>query len=262
MTTVADVTKAVDSIAPFGTQLDWDNSGLLVGDPSRGVTKILVALDATTSLIDEAEAQGAEVIVTHHPVIFRGVKRLLAGDPPYEAAVRGIAVISAHTCYDMAPGGVNAALADALGLRDRASLWEERPGESEGRTMGVIGDLPCPMSREELAAWVEEALGLRPGFVRCPPAALTGPETAGTEPIRRVAVCGGAGADYLALAREKGCAAYITGDVRHHEFLTAAGMGVFLMDAGHFATENLAMPILAARLAELLPSIEVIHHAL
>lgn len=257
MTTVADVTRAVDFIAPFGTQLDWDNSGLLVGDPSRGVTKVLVALDATTAVIDEAEAQGAEVIVTHHPVIFRGIKRLLAGDPPYEAAVRGIAVISAHTCYDMAPRGVNAALADALGLRDRAPLWEERPGE-EGRTMGVIGDLPCPMSREELAAWVEEALGLRPGFVRCPPAALTGPESAGTEAIRRVAVCGGAGADYLALAREKGCAAYITGDVRHHEFLAGAGMGVFLMDAGHFATENIAIPKLAEQLEKALPNVEVV----
>lgn len=261
MTTVADVTRAVDSIAPFGTQLDWDNSGLLVGDPSHGVTKVLVALDATTGLIDEAESRGAEVIVTHHPVIFRPIRRLLAGDPPYEAAVRGIAVISAHTCYDMAADGVNAALADALGLRDRAPLWEERPGVG-GRTMGVVGDLPCPMSREEMAAWVEEALGLGPGFVRCPPAALTGSEAAGAQPIRRAAVCGGAGADYLALAREKGCAAFVTGDVRHHEFLAAAEMGVFLMDAGHFATENIAIPRLAQRLGELLPGVEVFSHAL
>lgn len=259
MTTVADVTRAVDSIAPFGTQLDWDNSGLLVGDPGRGVTKVLVALDATTAIIDEAESRGAEVVVTHHPVIFGGVKRLLAGDPPYEAAARGIAVISAHTCYDMALGGVNAALADALGLRDRAPLWEERPGGAEGRCLGVVGDLPCPMSREELAAWVEEALGLRSGFVRCPPDCLIDP---GDEAIRRVAVCGGAGADYLKLAREKGCAAYITGDVRHHEFLAAAGMGLFLMDAGHFTTENIAMPRLATRLGELLPGVEVVVHAL
>lgn len=256
MTTVADVARAVDSIAPFGTQLDWDNSGLLVGDPGRGVTKVLVALDATTAVIDQAEALGAEVVVTHHPVIFRGIKRLLAGDPPYEAAARGIAVISAHTCYDMAPGGVNAALADALGLRDRAPLWEERPGE-EGRTLGVIGELPCPMSREELAAWAEEALGLRPGFVRYLAAC-----EAGGEAIRRVAVCGGAGADYLDLAKSKGCTAYITGDVRHHEFLAAAGMGLFLMDAGHFATENIAMPKLAQRLGEALPNVEVAVYAL
>lgn len=254
MTTVADVAKAVDSIAPFGTQMDWDNSGLLVGDPSRGVTRILVALDAATAVIDQAEAAGAEVIVTHHPVIFRGVKRLLAGDPPYEAASRGIAVISAHTCYDMAPQGVNTALADALGLRDRVPLWEERPGEEQGRSLGVIGELPCPMSREELAAWVEEALGLRSGFVRY----LSAAPGDGSDAIRRVAVCGGAGADYLDNAKDQGCGAYITGDVRHHEFLAAAEMGLFLMDAGHFATENIAMPQLAKQLQEKLPGIEVI----
>lgn len=251
MTTVADVAKAVDRLAPFGTQMDWDNSGLLVGDPAHGVTKILVALDATGSVIDQAESMGAEVIVTHHPVIFHGIKRLLAGDPPYEAAARGIAVISAHTCYDMAPQGVNDLLADALGLRERSPLWEELPG-GEGRTLGVVGELPCPMNREELAAWVEEALALRPGFVRYLPG--VGDEQ---ESIRRVAVCGGAGADYLETARAKGCAAYITGDVRHHEFLAAGEMGLFLMDAGHFATENIAMPRLAARLGSALPGVEV-----
>lgn len=255
MTTVADAAKAVDSIAPFGTQLDWDNSGLLIGDPGHSVTKILVALDAANAVIDQAEALGAEVIVTHHPVIFRSVKRLLAGDPPYEAAARGIAVISAHTCYDMAPQGVNAALADALGLREREPLWQEHPGQENSRTLGIIGDLPCPMNREELAAWAEEALGLRPGFVRYLPDPLSG---AGSEVIRRIAVCGGAGADYLETAKNKGCGAYITGDVRHHEFLAADEMGLFLMDAGHFATENIAIPQLAAQLAEKLPGIEVV----
>lgn len=249
--TVMDVVRAVDAIAPFESQMDWDNSGLLVGDPEGEVTRILVTLDATTAVIEEAARLGAEVIVTHHPVIFRGIKRLLAGDPPYEAAVRGIAVISAHTCYDMAPRGVNAALADALGLRERRPLWEERPGAEDGRTLGLVGELPCPMSREELAAWVEEALGLRPGFVRHLPAA-------GPESIRRVAVCGGAGADYLADAKKLGCAAYITGDVRHHEFLAAEEMGLLLMDAGHFATENIAMPQLVAQLTEALPEAEVL----
>lgn len=251
MTTVSDVARAVDAIAPFGTQLDWDNSGLLVGDPAGEVTRVLVALDATPEVIEEAAGLEAQAIVTHHPVIFRGVKRLLAGDPPYEAAARGIAVVSAHTCYDMAEGGVNHALAAALGLRDCCPLWEEHPGDPAGRTLGLAGELPCPMSREELAAWVEEALGLRPGYVRW----LAG---AGPESIRRVAVCGGAGADYLDNAKALGCAAYITGDVRHHEFLAARQLGLLLMDAGHYATENIAMPQLAARLAEMLPEAEVI----
>lgn len=250
MYTIADIARVMDRIAPLETQLEWDNSGLLVGDPSREVTRVLVALDATLAVIREAEEMGAQLIVTHHPIIFRPVKTFLAGEPPYEAAVRGIGVYSAHTCYDMAKNGVNAALADALGLKDRQPLWEERPGDPSGRTLGLAGDLPCAMSREELAAWVEEALDLRPGFVRCLP-------TAGPETIRRAALCGGAGADYLENAKALGCEAYITGDVRHHEYLAAEGMGLLLMDAGHFATENVAMPRLREQLEKALPGVEV-----
>jgi len=251
MYTVADVARVMDRIAPLKTQMDWDNSGLLVGDPRREVKKILVALDATLPVIREAAEQGAGMIVTHHPIIFHPARTFLAGEPPYEAAVREIAVYSAHTCYDMAANGVNAALADALGLKNRRPLWEERPGDSAGRSLGLTGDLPCPMSREELAAWVEEALGQRPGFGRRLP-------EAGPEVIRRAAVCGGAGADYLENALALGCGAYITGDVRHHEFLEAARIGLLLIDAGHFATENIAMPRLRDQLAGALPDMEIV----
>lgn len=251
MPTVSQVAKVMDKIAPLNTQLDWDNSGLLVGDPAAEVTKILVALDATPAVIREAEAQGAEMIVSHHPVIFHPVKHFLAGEAPYEAAIRGIAVYCAHTCYDMAEGGVNTALADALGLKNRFPLWEECPGEPEGRKMGLAGELPCAMSREELAAWVEEALALPQNYVRWL-------HSAGPETIRRVAVCGGAGADFLGNARALGCGAYITGDVRRHEYLEAEGMGILLMDAGHFATEHPAMPGLRGQLAAALPEIEVL----
>lgn len=247
MATVRDIARAVDAIAPFATQLDWDNSGLLIGDPDREAARVLVALDATLEVIRRAQKEGAEVVVTHHPVIFHGVKRLLAGDPPYEAAARGIAVISAHTCYDMAPGGVNDALADALDLRDRRPLHREE----DGRTLGVAGDLPEEMTREALAAWAGERLGQRPGFVRFLPGA-------GPEAIRRMAVCGGAGGDFLREAKELGCQAYLTGEVRHHEFLAAAQMGLLLMDAGHFATENIAVPRLAAQLAARLAGVEVL----
>ena len=251
MYTVADIVRAMDVIAPLCTQLDWDNSGLLVGDPAKGVERVLVALDATLSVIEKAEEVGAGLIVTHHPIIFRPVKRFLAGEPAYEAAVRGIAVYSAHTCYDMAEAGVNAALADALGLRGRCPLWEERPGDAAGRRLGVAGELPCGMCREELAAWVEEALGLGAGYVRWP-------GEAGAEVITRVAVCGGAGADYLLEAIALGCQAYITGDVRHHEFLEAERLGLLLMDAGHGATEAIAMPQLQKQLSAALPGVQVL----
>ena len=120
-----------------------------------------------------------------------------------------------------------------------------------GRTLGFAGNLPCPMSREEFSGWVEEALGQRPGFVRYLP-------DAGPEIIRRVAVCGGAGTDCLKDAKPLGCEAYITGDVRHHQYLEAAQMGLLLMDAGHFATENVAMPRLREQLAKALPGVEVL----
>lgn len=251
MATVGEIARVMGRIAPLESQMEWDNSGLLVGNPEREVRRILVALDATLGVIEEAEERRAEMIVTHHPVIFHPVKHLLAGEPPYEAAVRGIAVYSAHTCYDMAEEGVNCALADALGLRERRPLWREHPGEGGGRTLGLTGELPCAMSREELAAWVEEALGLRAGFVRCLPGA-------GPEVITRAAVCGGAGSDYLREALAAGCQAYITGEVRHHEFLEAERLGLLLMDAGHQATEAIAMPQLRRQLAEALPEVEVL----
>lgn len=240
----------MDSLAPLATQMDWDNSGLLVGDPAGEVSGILVALDATLEVIREAQNLGAQMIVTHHPVIFHPVKQFLAGDPPFEAAVRGIAVYSAHTCYDMAEGGINTALAGALGLRNCLPLWEERPGDPASRRLGLVGDLPCAMSREELAAWVEEALGLPQNYVRHLPQA--GPET-----VCRVAVCGGAGSDFLGEAVNAGCQAYLTGEVRRHEYLEAERMGLLLLDGGHFATENIAMPVLREQLAKALPEVEV-----
>ena len=247
--TVADVAAALNTVAPFDTQMEWDNCGLLVGDPSREVTRVLVALDATNEVIREAVRKGAQAVAAHHPVIFHPVKRFLAGDPAYEAAAAGVAVLAAHTCFDMAPQGVNRALADALGLTAAASLWQE--GD---RSLGLVGELPRPMAAAELAAWVEKALGLPGGFVRYSLSQGDNPQG----PVRRVAVCGGAGADYLAEAGALGCGCYITGDVRHHEFLEARRLGILLMDAGHYATENIAMASLRDQLAAALPGAEII----
>lgn len=116
MTTVRDVYNAIDAIAPFSSALDWDNCGLLVGDPSRPVEKVLAALDVTPEVVAEAVRSGAQLIISHHPVIFHPLKALTPGQPAFLAAAAGVAVISAHTNYDMAPAGVNKALADALGL--------------------------------------------------------------------------------------------------------------------------------------------------
>ena len=248
--TVGDVAAALDALAPFDTQMEWDNCGLLVGDPRREVAKILVALDATNEVIRRAAGEGAQAVVAHHPVIFHPAKRFLAGDPAYEAAAAGVAVLAAHTCYDMAPRGINFALASALGLRDARPLWQEG-----ARSLGLAGELPRPMAPEELAAWVEKALGLPAGFVRYRLSLGEGREG---EPLRRAAVCGGAGGDYLEEAAALGCDCYITGDVRHHEFLEARRRGILLMDAGHHATENIAMAQLRGQLEEALPGVEVL----
>lgn len=247
--TVADIAAALNTVAPFDTQLEWDNCGLLVGDPGREVSRVLVALDATNEVIREAVRKGAQAVVSHHPVIFHPTKRFLAGDPAYEAAAAGMAVLAAHTCFDMAPQGVNRALADALGLTAAAPLWQE--GD---RSLGLVGELPRPMEAAELAAWTEKALGLPEGFVRYRLSQGEGPQGA----VRRVAVCGGAGADYLENAVALGCGCYITGDVRHHEFLEARRLGILLMDAGHYATENIAMASLRDQLAAALPKTEIL----
>lgn len=245
MTTVRDVYDFLDSIAPFDTQESWDNSGFLVGDAEKDVKRIAVCLDVTHDTLDQADAFGADLLVSHHPVIFHPVKGMREQNPGTESIVysairKDIAVLSAHTCWDMAAGGVNDVLAALCGLEDVAGIL---PDEN-GNAMLRVGTLKTAVPAEEYADVVAEALGT---LVR-----LTLPE----KMIRTVAVCGGAGASFLPDLAKLDVDAFITGDAKHNDFLDSIDYDISLLAAGHYETETVSMPVLLELLKQEFPDVE------
>lgn len=238
MITVRDIYDYIDAKAPFSTQMDFDNAGLLVGDRNASVSRVMVALDATLSVVREAARKKCQLLVTHHPLIFHPLKSVTPSDPTQatvaELIRRNMALICAHTNLDAAPGGVNDVLMDRLGVKVTGILDEFGVGANGPYGMGRIGELSEPMEPKAFAAMVKKALGTR--AVRAVP---------GPRPVKKVAVCGGAGGDMVELAASLGMDAYVTADVKHHEFLAAQALGITLLDAGHYATENPITPVLA-----------------
>lgn len=227
--TVKDIYDFLQSIAPFDAQCEWDNSGLLVGEPSKKVNKIGVVLDITADAIEYAHKNGIELIISHHPVIFRPVKNFLDGNPAYMLAKNGISAICAHTSLDIAKGGVNDALASALGF-DNVSLFSEI-GETAMIRVAEINETDA----ESLSKLVADKLS-------------TGVTVAdGGKKITTVALCGGGGGDFCFEVAKK-CDAFITGEAKHHEFLAAKEMGLTLIAAGHFETENPVVSVLARKI--------------
>ena len=220
MLTVQQVYDFINERAPFETQLAFDNSGLLVGHPDNEVTGIHFALDVTNHVIDEAIANGANLIVTHHPMMFSAIKRLV--ETGHEARLlcrlirAGISLISAHTNLDQAPGGCNDVLAQTIGLTD-----------IEGEGFVRVGALPHPMTAVELAAHIGEKLGDVVRVMGDPTAVIT-----------RVGMCSGSGADEWPGAAAMGAQAFLTGEVKHHIALEAADAGIVMLEAGHHATEE------------------------
>ena len=228
MVTVKDVSEYIDSFAPYSTRCEWDNC-----DESKQVGKIGFALDLTAEALNDATDRGADLIITHHPVIFKAKKSFLKGDIAFEAASRGISVLSAHTCFDCAEGGVNDALCEILGIRNAVGV----PSEDCSVPMARIGDVE-EMSTADFAEMIKEKLNTPCRIVDC------------ENRIKRVAVCGGAGADFLADAVRLGADAYVTGEMDHHELLLAAELGVTTVIAGHFETENPSMTVLKKIISE------------
>jgi len=252
MATVADILNFVESLAPRSMKMDWDNVGLLCGRKEKTVKKILVALDPFRNVIQEAIDIGADCIVTHHPLIFRNP--LMAVNEETEAGrcaltliEHGIAAINAHTNYDLAPDGINDVLARTLGLSE-ISVIDPEGVDSEGRPYGLlrcgtVGEI----SLQAFLVGVKEKLdceGLR--YVD------------GGRPVRKVAVGGGSCADEMTNALAAGCDTFVTADVKYNQFRTAYELGLNLIDAGHFHTENPAMAPLAAKLRAAFPEVEVV----
>lgn len=253
MARVKDIYQYIDSIAPFATQLDFDNAGLLVGRGSADVTRVLVALDVTQAVIREAAELGAQLIVSHHPVIFHPLKAVAEGDVTGEKVLLlaecGIAVICAHTNLDAAQGGVNDQLAQRLGLCEIGQLCQDGV-DGQGRPYG-IGRVGTRKTRDRMdaadfARTVKHALG----------AADVRYVDAG-KPVCRVAVGGGSCGSMLADVLAAGCDTFVTADVKYDVFLEAKELGINLLDAGHFATENVVTEPLAESLKRAFPALDV-----
>lgn len=227
MATVRDIYNFIDSIAPFNSSEEWDNSGLLVGDKNKTLTKILFALDCTEDVINQAVSCDAELIVTHHPIIFKPISSVSSESLVYRLIKNDLSIISAHTNYDKAIDGVNDILCNACELQNIAHI--------DGACLN-IGDLKNEMNSNELAQFIKSKLN---GIVRYNSIDKT---------IKKAAVCSGSGSDYLTLAKELNCDVLITGDGSHHDFLDADELGLLLVCAGHFETENIAIKPLADKI--------------
>lgn len=249
MATVADILNYIETIAPPYMKEDWDNVGLNCGRMDRQVTKILVALDPFEAACLEAREFGAELLVTHHALLWKPgflTDQDTQGKNTLFLIENGIAHINAHTNLDLAPGGINDVLAATLGLQN-IEVINPVGTDSEGRPYGLLrcGTVE-EQSLEAFLTSVKKNLhcdGLR--YVD------------GGKPVQKVAVGGGSCADEMFEALEAGCDTFVTSDVKYNQFRTAYENGLNLIDAGHFHTENPTMPLLAAKLQAAFPDVEV-----
>ncbi len=220
MATVKDIYNFIDSFAPFNTQAEWDNSGLLVGNENSVVNKIIFALDVTSDVIEQAKNVGADLIVTHHPVIFKPVSNVLKDSLIYKIIKNNMSIICAHTNYDKAIDGVNDILCCTVGA-DKIEKIED--------TFLNIATFNNTYSADEFANHLKLKLN---GAVRYNNL---------NKSISKIAVCSGSGSDYLNMAKELQCDALLTGDASHHAFLDAYEIGIVLFACGHFETEMIAI---------------------
>ncbi len=244
MSRVKDIENALYAWAPKELAADWDNVGHLVGDSEAEVKKILVSLDITEEVVNEAVELGADLIVAHHPVMncrWHAVQSVrednAQGRILMKLIQKGIAAICMHTNLDAAEGGVNDILAQKLGLSDTEPLGEDK--------IGRIGTLKYEIPLAEFLPFVVKSLssnGLR--------------YRDGGKKVLRVAVGGGACDDYIGVAMEKGCDTFVTSDLSYHTFLDTHGLN--LIDAGHFPTEDVICPVVCEYLKENFPEIETV----
>lgn len=251
MPSVNDVLLHIDNRYPFCTQMDFDNAGFLIGRSDSPVTKVLLSLDITPGVALEASNVGAQLIVSHHPVIFNPIKSVTDQDPVGQTllilAENRIAAICVHTNLDKAPGGVNDVLARTLGLDDIGYLETVESLPSGDYGIGRFGTLAEEMPLAQFCKSVKQRLssnGIR--YASC------------GKPVKKVAVGGGACHDYIKNALLCGCDTFVTSDLKYNDFLDACDIGINLVDAGHFPTENVIMPILGATLQLAFPDVTVI----
>lgn len=236
--TVQDIFEFLNQKYPTYTACGFDNVGTLVGDRNQTVTKAIVALDCTMPVIKEAVKNGCELIITHHPIIFSGLKSVLSDTLVYEIIKNGLSVISMHTNLDQGDGGVNDSLCNAIGLTNIETV------ETHDNFLIKKGEI-APLSADDFALHLKTVLNYPVKYV-------------GEGEIKKVLVCSGAGSQYHTLLKENGCDALVTADVRHNNFLEAAQNGFALYDCGHFNTEVVVVKPLCELLSKQFNNIQFI----
>ena len=242
--TVYELYKQLCEQIPPTLSCDWDNDGIMcMPEPDRKVERVLLALDITEEVVDRAIEQHYDIIISHHPLLFRGIKHLTVQDPVARRSIKlcraGISAISFHTRLDAVEGGVNDVLATRLMLTDATPFGEE--------SIGRVGTLSEPMSAEAFSSMVADRLN-------APTVTLAD----SGRPVHRVAVLGGSGGDDVLAALATGADTYVTGEAPHHWLVDAPEMGLNLIVAGHYHTENLVMETLAAMVNKLIPDAHIL----
>ncbi|MEM9186518.1 MAG: Nif3-like dinuclear metal center hexameric protein [Planctomycetota bacterium] len=249
MPTVDDIAALLDDLFPPALAEEWDNVGLLVGDRRASVERLMTCLTLTPDSVDEAVARRVSLVVSHHPLPFKPLKRLttdtVEGALLWRLAGAGVAVYSPHTAFDSAEHGINRRLADALGLRVVGPLLPKPDSPEVGA--GRVADAASGATADGLAATAKSALGL--ASVRIVARA--------DQPITRIGLACGSGASLLDAAIASGCDALFTGEATFHSCLAAEAQGVALLLLGHYASERFAVEALAEQLASELTSAEV-----
>ena len=252
---VKEILGALEEFAPLALQDGYDNAGLQIGlAEDAEAAGALLCLDVTEEVVDEAVRKGCNLIVSHHPLLFRALKRVAADDyvgrTVMKAIRSGVAVYAAHTNLDSAMGGVNWKIAEKLGLRGLEWLSAKgeyrRGGEMLTAGEGLVGVLPRAMERKEFFEYVKEVFGIKSLRVNA----------AEKEAIERVALCGGAGAFLIQKAVAKGADVFLTGEIGYHRFFGLEG-DIVLVEMGHFESERYTVEVLRDILRGADPSLPV-----
>lgn len=246
---IEELTRWLEETYPSAAAEEWDNVGLLVGDDTKQVTHVLLALDLTEEVLEEAKEKGADMIITHHPMIFSGIKRInnhsFTGRRILQLIQMGISYYAIHTNYDVLRMGDLSA--GYLFLSEPQVLAQVSQEEGRDQGLGRVGNLTRPMSLKEYAHLVKQSLGLSDVRVYGDPGQI----------VKRAAVCTGSGKSLLPQVLASGAQVYVTGDIDHHTGIDAVAQGLAIIDAGHYGTEYIFMEDMKEKLSEAFPSLKL-----
>jgi dinuclear metal center YbgI/SA1388 family protein len=247
MIQIGDICNVLEAFAPLDLQESYDNSGLIIGSRADEATGVLICLDVTPEVLDEAISLGYNMILSHHPVIFNGLKKLVGANLTEQISIKAIRhhlnIYAGHTNVDVARGGVNDQMAKKLGLKQSTVFMPSRSENDQAYGLGIIGELEKPLSESEFLERVKTTFHCN----RIRHSGLKG------KTIQKVALCGGSGASLISQAIIQNADAYLTGEAKYNDFLDHADQLLFV-DAGHYETEQFTKEIFLDLLSKKFPT--------